>query len=366
MNIYQKLGVKTLINGLGTVTKVSGSLMAPEVMEAMAEASKHYVEINALHKAAGEYIAKLLDSEACCITCGAAAGIAISAAAGIAGAHPAKKLQLPDTRGMKDEIIIIKCHRTLYDQALLLSGGKVVEIGATSFALPEQVEEAINERTALFFYAAEAEPMRGSISLPKLMPILKKHNIPVVVDAAAEIPPKSNMTKYQKMGADLVIFSGGKELRGPQSSGLILGRKDLIEACDENCCPNYSIGRAMKIDKETIAGITRAVELFVEKDYDAQMKKWTEMSNFMANELSKNPNAAVRTGYPQEPGIQPADILRVYIKPGNKSSKEIYDSLLALNPQIYTDERGGEIVINPQCLKDSEIETVIKAMMQAL
>ncbi len=158
MNVYQDLGVKTIINAWGTVTKVSGSVMAPEVVAAMAEASKNYVEIAALHQAAGKRIAEVLGVEACCITCGAAAGIAIAAAACMAGADQAKILQLPVTTGMKDEALILKCHRTLYDQALLLSGIKVREIGAASFACAEQVAYAISERTALFFMQLKPNP----------------------------------------------------------------------------------------------------------------------------------------------------------------------------------------------------------------
>lgn len=366
MDIYKRLGVKTLINGWGTVTKVGGSLMAPEVLEAMTEASKHFVEVGAFKKAAGKHIARLLGSEACCITCGAAAGLAIATAACIAGDDPVKRLKLPNTEGMRNEVIMLKCHRILYDQAVWLTGAKVVEVGMTSSAIPEQVEAAIGEKTAALLYVSEAEPMRGSIPLETLMPILKRHNIPVIVDAAAEVPPKANITKYQRMGADLVVFSGGKELRGPQSSGLILGRRDLIEACDQACCPNYGIGRSMKIDKETVAGITRAIELFVEKDYDEQERAWTAMSLRMAKTLEETGDARVRTGYPEEPGIQPVNILRVYIAPRHRSAQAVYSHLLSLDPQVYTGLSGEELVINPQCMSDDEIEPMLDAVSAAI
>jgi L-seryl-tRNA(Ser) seleniumtransferase len=332
----------------------------------MQEAAQSYVEIATLHEAAGKRIAEVLGVEACCITCGAAAGIAIAAAACMSRGDIAKKLQLPDTTGMPDEALVLKCHRTLYDQALLLSGVKIKEVGTTSFACIEQVEAAVSDRTALFFYASEAEPMRGSIDLKLLAPIMKKRGIPVVVDAAAEIPPKSNIRKHLSMGADLVIFSGGKELRGPQSSGLILGTKELIAACDVNCCPNYSVGRAMKIDKETIAGIVKAVELFAAKDYDRQIEQWEKMVHLMAGELSKNPQAVVREGCPTEPGIQPADLLRAYVKPLRKSAEQLHAELLELNPQIYTGLSGEELAINPQCLEEEEIPALVKAINELL
>lgn len=366
MNVYEQLGVKTIINGWGTITKIGGSVMAPEVAAAMAEASKHYVEIAALHEAAGKRIAELLGVEACCVTSGAAAAIAISAAACMAGVDEAKILQLPDTAGMKGEALALKCHRTLYDQALLLSGIKVREVGTTSFASAAQVEYAISERTAMFFYASEAEPMRGSIPLPDLMPILKKHGVPVVVDAAAEVPPKSNIAKYLDYGADLVLFSGGKEIRGPQSSGLILGTKEMVAACDANCCPNYSIGRSMKIDKETIVGIVKAVELFAAKDYGKQIAEWEDMVHRMAASLRKNPHARVREGTPVEPGIQPADLLRCYVEPLRKSAKRLHAELIALNPSVYAGLSGRELAINPQCLLESEIPALVEAFNSLL
>ena len=366
MNIYEQLGLKTVINGCGTVTKLGGSKMDARVLDAMVMASKSFVEISALHKAAGAHIAKLLGCQACCITGGAAAGIAICAAACMNRGHPAKKLQLPDTTGMPNEAIILKSHRTLYDQALALSGIKIIEVGAASYAIPEQVEAAISDKTALFFYSSEAESTRGSIAFEKLVALFKKHNIPIVVDAAAEVPPKSNITKHLELGADLVIFSGGKEIRGPQSSGLILGRKDLIEAAAANCCPHDSIGRPMKIDKETIAGITKAVELFIEKDYDVQMSRWSDMSNQMAQILRQSERAEIRTGYPQGPGIQPVEILRVYVKPLNQTTQSLYDRLLELDPQIYTGLSGDEIAINPQCLEDEELKPITDAILALL
>ena len=366
MSIYEQLGVKTLINGWGTVTKVGGSVMAPEVLQAMAEAGKSFVEINTLHQAAGQHIARLVGAQGCCITCGAAAGLAIAAAACIARMDVAARLQLPDTTGLKNEILVLKCHRIQYDQAMLLSGARFVEVGRTSSALLEQVEAAITEKTAAFFYASEAETMRGSIPLAEISPLLQKHGIPIIVDSAAELPPKTNLTRFHRQGADLVVFSGGKELRGPQSSGLILGRQDLIQACDACCCPNYGVGRSMKIDKETIAGITKAVELFMAKDYDVQDRLWTDMSKRMAQAIDKTGKAKVRLGYPQEPGIQPVDILRVYVTPLQKDAQQVYDALLAMNPQVYTGLSQGELVINPQCLREEEVAAVSDAFAVAL
>ena len=362
MNIYDELGITRIINGGGTLTRLGGSKMAPEVMVAMKEAAGAFVDIRTLHAKAGEKIAGLLGVEAACITSGAAAGIAISAAACMSRGEIHKTLQLPETTGMPNEVLMLKSHRILYDQALLVSGARVREIGMTSSAHLGQVEAAVCEKTAMFFYVAENERMRGSLPLPEIATIMKKHRIPVVVDAAAELPPPSNIRKYLDQGADLVIFSGGKEIRGPQSSGLILGDKQLIEACDANCCPNYGIGRPMKIDKETIAGIVKAIALFVKKDYTREMKRWEAMVLSMVKAFSAIPGIDVRRGFPVEPGIQPVDIPRLYIRSGRAPAKELQDRLMHVNPVIYVDVQGDELVINPQCLEDDEVAIVIDAV----
>ena len=366
MGIYEELGVRKIINGWGTVTKVSGSLMDPRVLDAMKEASLHYVLVEEMHRKAGEKIAELLGAEAACVTSGAAAGIAITAAAAMTLGNKARALQLPNTIGMKDEALILKCHRTLYDQALPMTGIKVKEIGTTSFADIEQIEQAITERTAMFFYAAEAEPMRGSIDVKPIIELMHRYNLPVVVDAAAEIPPTENIRKYLDLGADMVIFSGGKEIRGPQSSGLILGTKTWSEACNANCCPQYSIGRPMKIDKETIAGLVKAVEIFVSKDYNAELKRWESISLDIFNRLKNDGQIEVRTGYPTEPGIQPVNILRVYIRPLTKPAHEVYKELIDLSTPVYTHLDKDELVINPQCLHEDEIEILCRLIKSVL
>ena len=156
--------------------------------------------------------------------------------------------QLPDTTGFKDEVILLKSHRSRYDQGIRMVGGKLVEVGYADLTLPEQLERAINEKTAMCFYLAESEYIRAALPLKMVASIMNKHNIPVVVDAAAEIPPKENLTRYLEEGASLVVFSGGKDIHGPQSSGLVLGRADLIKACHANACPNHSVGRKRPIN----------------------------------------------------------------------------------------------------------------------
>ena len=263
MSVYEDLGVKPMINAWGTITKVGGSRMHPEVLDAMKEASRAFVDIYVLKDNAGARIASMLGVEAATITSGAASGLAIAAAACMAGDDPVKILELPNTHGMKDEALVLNSHRILYDQAMRLTGIKMIEVGLSTFATVEQVEAAITDKTALFFYAGESANSRGSLPLKDIAAVMKKHGVPVVVDAAAELPPVSNLTAFLEAGADLVVFSGGKEMRGPQSSGLILGTKDLVRNCTLNSYPDHGVGRSMKVDKETIVGLVKAVEIFI-------------------------------------------------------------------------------------------------------
>lgn len=366
MNIYEKLHLKTVVNAFGTITRYGGSLMHPSVRQSMVEAGEHFVDMDEYHKAAGAYIAKLVGAEACCITCGADAGLAIAAAAVMAGENHGFKYQLPDTTGMKNEFLVLQCHRNLYDQAILLSGAKFVEVGRTAKTVIEEVENAITDRTAAFFYSSESETMRGSLPLEEIAPVCRKHNIPIIVDAAAELPPRVNLTRFHERGADLVVFSGGKQLRGPQATGLILGKKDLISACDFCTCPHHGVGRSMKVDKENIAGIVAAVELFMQVDEEAQNQKWADTSRKMAELIKGSDRAEVRLGYPVEPGVQPVDILRVYVKPLKITVDELEKRLLAHDPAVCAHNMHKELVLNPQCLEEGEYQIVAQAILDCL
>jgi L-seryl-tRNA(Ser) seleniumtransferase len=364
MAIYEELGVKKAINAWGTITKIGGSLMAPEVLQAMCEAAGAYVDMYELHEKAGERIASLIGVEGAYVTCGAAAAIAIATAACMAGEDPADIIKLPDSGGMPDEILVLKCHRSRYDQGLRMAGGRMVEIGLADFAIIEQVEAAITEKTAMFFYLAESEKLRGSIPLRKIAAVLKKRGIPLVVDAAAEVPPLENLTRFITEGADLVIFSGGKEIRGPQASGLILGNKKLIRACAANSCPNHGVGRAMKVDKESIAGLVKAVELFVNRDFKKVEEGWESIVAAFLDGLSGVAGLSARRGFPLEPGVQPVTVPRVYIKSSKIDAPSLVDALRQGNPPIYADRQADELVINPQNIEDGETGLIIERLVK--
>jgi uncharacterized pyridoxal phosphate-dependent enzyme len=301
-DIYDRLGVKKLINADGPVTRIGGSLMPPEVIEAVIEANRAFVDIVELQERAGARIAQLVGVEAALVTAGAAAGLAVSAAACMAGADPVKAKQLPDTRGMKDEIVVLRSHRIHYDQAIRLSGARFVEVGFRDWSAIEDVANAMGGNTAAVFYVAKFARASGSVPLADVIALAKCRAVPVIVDAADELPPLSNLRRFVEMGADMVCFSGGKDIRGPQASGLIVGKKGWIEACAANNCPNYGVGRPMKVAKETIVGLVRAVELYVQQDFDAERRAWEAQRDYLVQRLSGLPHVHVGATKPISPG----------------------------------------------------------------
>lgn len=303
MDIYEQLSVKKLINAGGPQTIYGGSLMQPEVIQAMAEANRAFVNINELQAKAGARIAQLLGVEAALVSAGAAAGMAVAAAACMAGAYPAKAKQLPDTRGLKNEVVILRRHRIHYDQAIRVSGARLVDTGFGDGSAIEDVASFVGEQTAAILYVAKFEHAGGSVPLKEIGALGQERGVPVIVDAADELPPLSNARRFLEMGADLVIFSGGKDIQGPQASGLILGKKELIEACVANNCPNYGIGRPMKVSKETIAGLTKAVELYVQQDFEAEWKAWEAQRDHVVDQLDGLPGVRACRTKPLFPGL---------------------------------------------------------------
>jgi D-glucosaminate-6-phosphate ammonia-lyase len=281
---FKELNVRPFINAAGTFTTLTASLMRPEVIEAMNYASATFVPLNDLQEAAGKRVAELIGCEAAMITSGAAAALTVGAAACVAGKNPDWIKRIPDLAGtgMKSEVIVQKSHRYGYDHAVRNCGVKMVEVETS-----DELGRAVNEKTAMMLFFNDADP-RGKVKIEEFVALGKKHNIPTFNDAAADVPPTENLSKYTKMGFDLVTFSGGKGLRGPQSAGLLLGRKDLIEAARLNCSPNSdSIGRGMKVNKEEILGMMVAIEMYLKRDAAAEWKEWERRAKLIADGAAK-------------------------------------------------------------------------------
>lgn len=266
-DVYARLGIRPVINGVGVVTHLGGSLMEPEVTQAMAQASRCFVPLTELQSKVGARIAELLGAEAAMVTCGCASAITMGTVACIAQGDRDKLKRLPDTSGMKNEIVQQKSHRGGYEQQMQLVGAKIIWVETK-----EELERAINERTAMMFFYNEMEP-EGKISRHEWIEVGKRRGVPTFNDAASDATPRERLFQYQKEGFDLVAFSGGKAIRGPQSSGILMGRKDLIKAALPGFNPYASIGRGMKVGKEEMIGLLTALERYLQADHDAQMKE---------------------------------------------------------------------------------------------
>src|SRR6266436_4778079 len=293
VDYYQKLGVTPFINAAGTYTVLTASTMPDEVQAAVALAAQRPVNLNELHDAAGQYLAKRLRCEAVLITAGAAAALVVGTAGCVTtGADPAI-LSIPtDMNGLKNEVIVQKSHRYGYDHAIRNCGVRFVEVETL-----EQYEQAFNERTVMthFFNAGEEH-----ISREDWLRIAHKHGVPCFNDAAADVPPISNLWNYTQMGFDLVTFSGGKGLRGPQCTGLLLGRKDLIDAARLNNSPNSNaVGRGLKVAKEDIIGMVAAVDWFLSQDDATMEAECRERADRIAKHLSTIPTVQTQTFIPE-------------------------------------------------------------------
>jgi len=290
MNLYDRLGVRTRINAKGTYTYLTGSLQPPEVAHALEEATHHYVYLVDLQQKAGEKIAEMLGVEAALVTSGAAGAIMLGTAASLTGKDPEKIKRLPDITGMRSEVIIQKTHRNAFDHAIRNCGVRLVEVET-----PEELEAALSDKTAMMYFLNAAQRV-GKIGLEQWVEAGKRHGVPTFNDAAADVPPVTHLSEYNKMGFDLVAFSGGKGLRGPQCAGLLLGGKELIEAAMLNNNPHEdTIGRPCKVGKEEILAMFVAVERYVKVDHDAEWKDWERRIGAMEKILSTVPG--IHTGH---------------------------------------------------------------------
>jgi uncharacterized pyridoxal phosphate-dependent enzyme len=284
-NVYEELGVTPLINGQGTMTMLGGSLMRPEVESVMAMAGRHFVSIPELEVAAGKRIAKMLnlpEGYSAIVTSVAAAAMQSGLSGILTGDNPKFIQQLPDLTGMKSEVIIQKSHRNPFDHQLRSTGVKLIEIETR-----DELKKAINSKTAMLHFTNFANAA-GQIKVDEWPRIGKEHNIPTFIDAAADTPPVSHLWDYAAMGYDLIAFSGGKAIRGPQCAGLLLGRKDLVAYALLNNSPyEDTLGRSQKVGKEEIVGMVKALESYLNEDHEALSKEWQRRLEVISAEVSK-------------------------------------------------------------------------------
>ena len=364
MATFESLGIKKVINASGNNSRLGSSILSQEVLYAMNEASKVYVNMYELHIRSGEFIAQITGAEAGLVTSGGAGGLLLSAAACVTGTNIALMLELPQTSKGK-EIIIQKGHRTGYDQAIRTSGVSLIEVGIPYLTYPEQIENSINENTvAILFTFGETVNRNGEVPLKDVIKIAKKHKIPTIVDGSLINYPFTRIKDCIAMGVDLLTTSGGKHIFGPPGTGFLCGKKDLVEACRLQAGPGYGIGRPLKVGKEEIIGLITALEIYLKKDHNAEHKKWEKKIHYLVSKLNELNNIeAIQTEFDEVDRPVPRARLLFDEKNIMHNAYEISKSLQCGEHPVWVQEfslREGAILLNPVCLIDGDEELIIK------
>ena len=386
MGFYQSIGVKPISNAAGPLTRLGGTRLDAEVLDAMAEASASFVHIDELQLQAGKVIAGVTGAEAGYIVNGAAAGLSLATAACVAGLDVGKMDRLPNTAGMKNEVVVQRGHRNSYDHAIRAVGVRMVEVGylghpGAGSTQPWQIEEAITDQTAAV--ACPILSTTGTVSLAEVCAIAHAKGVPVIVDAAAQLPPRLNLRRFIQEGADLVVFSGGKSIGGPQASGILAGRADLIASValqhqdmDVSAAtwnqrdllttgkvggiPQQGFGRAMKVGREEVAGLITALRRYASGDDDSDAVRWGSLLDIIQPMIEGISGIRVER---VQTTLKPIPILRIHmdqltLKYGGY---HLVNLLLACDPPIAISESYADLnilIINPQGLTQDEANIV--------
>lgn len=370
---HPQLNVSPVINASGTLTSLGGCRTRPEVIQAMANIASEFIPLEVLHQSAGEYLAKILGVGAAMVTSGGAAGLTLAAAAcmveGSTGNPSVAISRLPQPP-LKHKVIIQCSHRNPFERAIPMTGATLIQVGDAIQTRPVDLESAMGEYIAAVVFFLQAAMLDSSLSLAETIEIAHAHNVPVIVDAAAELPPKSNLWELADRGADLVIFSGSKDLRGPQTSGLMVGRPDLIKlAMDQSAPHEHVIGRPLKAGKEIVAGMLAAVELYLAEDESVRFAEWKRIAKFIETNLNQIPGLRTRIFTPMQPKIQPAIIPRVAVRfeeDSFPSAPDVKRTLWDGDPAISVEAVKGELWINTHTLTISEAEIVVRRIKEII
>ncbi|MFN0168169.1 MAG: aminotransferase class V-fold PLP-dependent enzyme [Bryobacteraceae bacterium] len=391
MSIYETLGVRRIINARSFSTKCGGGVLPSPVVESMRQAGEACVRISDLQEAASRVIAEATGAEAGIVTSGAAAALTLGTAACLTGLDVTRMNRLPDTEGIPNEIIVHRTHRNDYDHALRAAGARFVEVGYYYYTFEYEVESAITETTAAMFYQAGVPA--GAIAFESFVRIARKHSLPVIVDAAAELPPAANLRYFSEAGADIVAYSGGKHLRGPQASGILCGRADLILSAalqhqDMDVFPeswplrqliaegkvlgppHHGIGRGFKAGKEEIIGLLTAIQLYKTRDFAAELAAWRNDMDTVAKAANGFPGVSVRVTFPQAGGKEvPNAVVSVDPSLAGKSANDVIIALEEGDPPICVSETqacDGMIVFKPEALQPGEAEIIARRLTAVL
>jgi len=358
---FRELGVRPFINAAGTYTAMTASLMPPEVIEAITYASKHYVMLDELHDRVGARIATLLKCEAAMVTSGAASALTLATAGILTGTDPRKVVELPSLAGMKSDVIIQKAHRFGYDHAVRNCGVRLVEVETR-----DEMERAITPQTAMMLFYNNNNS-DGRIRDEEFVAIGRKHGVPTLNDAAADVPPVENLWKYTQMGFDLVAFSGGKGLRGPQSAGLLLGRRDLVAAARLNAPPNgNTVGRGMKVNKEEMIGLLAALELYLAKDHAAEQREFHARAEAIRSSAAAVAGVTAEIFVPEVANHVPHVRISWDAAAKGMTAADAVSRLRAGEPSIGTRSEGDAVVIGVWMMNRGEEQIVARRLRDVL
>jgi L-seryl-tRNA(Ser) seleniumtransferase len=389
-DVYDELGVPTVLNAAGTKTRIGGSRIRESALGAMCEAADSFVRLADLQAAASDRIADVTGAEAGYVTNGASGALLVGTAACIAGDDRAAMAQLPDTTGLADEVVMARIHRTGYDAAIRGAGARIVDVGTNDPHLgtgarevePWELRAAIGEGTAAVAYVAKSysEP-----PLAEVVEVAHDAGVPVLVDAAAEVPPVDGFTRFVDAGADLVAFSGGKGIRGPQTTGLLAGRADLIRSVaaqhldahaaapvwdppaalfgddwTDGGVPRQGIGRPLKVGKEELVGLLAALDAFLEEDQAAVRAAWRERAERVADRLGAIAGVSTHVTAAGGKSVAPEAVVELDATAAT-DAVGLTRALRAEDPRVFLgadDATDGRVTVNPMCLTDAEAEAV--------
>ena len=385
-DIYESLGIQPIVNAYAPMTRFGGGIMAPEVVEAMGRATQHCVDIPELQASASRIIAEVTGAEAGCITSGAAAAVLVGTAACVTGMDPAKMNRLPDTRDMRNQVIVMRSQRNSYDHALRAVGVRLIEVGLSDRltgtgvrdAEPWEVKDAITDKTAAIFYVAKPH---SQPRLSEVAAVAHEAGLPVLVDAAAELPPMENLRRFIAQGADLVAFSGGKAINGPQGSGILCGRRDLVGAallqqldldyaldewepprelidkCNLPGLPRHGIARSCKVGKEQIVGALTALRLFAKEGARGRHDHLRKIAEAIVKSLAGLPwlSAAIIPD-PEQTGMPVVEV-KLDQKGAKMTGVELLRRLRAGSPRVEVNPwrpEEGLLILSPACLRTGD------------
>ena len=363
--VYARFGVTPVINAGGTHTTHGGSMMRPEVREAMSLAAESFVDLVELKRATGRFVAEITGAEAGMICSGAAGGLVLATAAVMAGTDPEKIAQLPNSTGMKNEILMQRNNPSGYTKCHEYAGATLTYAGNESGATQDHLADAITDDTAAILHTFAYGPACPGLTLPETVEVARnaRNPLPVIVDGAAMLPPKENLTKYISEGADLVTFSGGKYIGGPQSAGLLAGRAELVEAALLNSGPGMAVGRPQKVGREELVGMATALQLFVESDDEARIDAMQRRAQHISDRLQGIPGitASVELDYLQF--HVPNCVIRF---DSADEADRVWEGMHEGNPRVYIARISGGLTANAVNILDGQEEAVAQRLVEEL